>query len=161
MTEFTEEGQIPAPPLNRMVVALLSLLGVAVSLYMMAYGAGLTGPILCNVGNCEAVQASPYSRIGGIPVAAAGALGYLALMGVALLGLQPRFVRSRWVSVMLLGGGVVGVGFSAYLTYLEAYVIRAWCQWCVTSAILMVLAFVFSLSELRRLPSSSLEDQRE
>lgn len=161
MNEFPAGARTPAPPLNRMLVALLSLLGFAVSLYMMAYGAGLTGPILCNVGNCEAVQASPYSRIGEIPVAALGAVGYLALMGVALLGLQPRFVRSRWVAVLLLGGGLAGVGFSAYLTYLEAYVIRAWCQWCVTSAVLMVLAFSFSLPELRRLPSSASEDRHE
>lgn len=145
----------PAPPLNRMLVAIMALLGFAVSLYMLAYAAGLTGPVLCNVGNCEAVQASPYSRIMGFPVAGLGALGYLALMVVALMGLQPRFVGSRGISLILVGGGVVGVAFSAYLTYLEAYVIRAWCQWCVSSAILMVLAFLFSLPEFKRMGRSS------
>ena len=39
----------PGTPLNRMVVALVALLGLLVALYMMAYAAGLTGPILCNV----------------------------------------------------------------------------------------------------------------
>lgn len=149
------QGREATPPVNRMLVALVALLGFAVSLYMLAYAAGLTGPVLCNVGNCEAVQASPYSRIMDIPVAAFGAVGYLALMGIALLGLQPRLVESRVVSGLLLGGGVVGVAFSAYLTYLEAFVIRAWCQWCVSAAILMVLAFLFSLPELKRMRGSS------
>ncbi|MGD8361941.1 MAG: hypothetical protein PVJ04_10995 [Gemmatimonadota bacterium] len=36
------------------------------------------------------------------------------------------------------------------MTYLEAYVIHAWCQWCVSSAIIMALAFLVSLPELRR-----------
>jgi len=138
-----------------MVVALLALLGLSVALYMVAYAAGLTGPILCSVGSCEAVQNSSYSRIGGIPVAAFGALGYLALLVVSFLGIQPKYVGARWVSLALFGGGVVGVIFSAYLTYLEAYVIHAWCQWCISSAIIMVLAFFFSVPELKRMGGSS------
>ena len=154
MKEDTE-ASAPAPPLNRMVVVLAALLGLLVALYMVAYAAGLTGPILCNVGHCETVQNSRFSRIGGIPVAAFGAVGYLALLTVGLLGLQPKFIRARWVSLSLLGGGVIGVGFSAYLTYLEAYVIHAWCQWCVSSAILAVLAFLFSFPEFKRMRGSS------
>lgn len=149
------EASAPVPPLNRMVVALVALLGLLVALYMVAYAAGLTGPILCNVGHCETVQNSPFSRIGGIPVAVFGAVGYLALLVVGLLGLQPKFIGARWVSLSLLGGGVIGVGFSAYLTYLEAYVIHAWCQWCVSSAILAVLAFLFSFPEIKRMRGSS------
>jgi uncharacterized membrane protein len=144
-----------APPLNRMVVAVLALLGLSVALYMVAYALGLTGPIICNVGSCETVQNSPYSRIGGIPVAAFGAVGYLALLAASFLGLQPRFIEARWVSLCLFGGGVMGVFFSGYLTYLEAYVIHAWCQWCVSSAIIMVLAFFFSIPELKRMGGST------
>ena len=155
MNEIKAEGSSSGPPLNRMVVAILALLGLSVALYMVAYALGLTGPIICNVGSCETVQNSPYSRIGGIPVAAFGALGYMALLVVSIIGLQPKFIGARWVSLGLFGGGVVGVLFSAYLTYLEAYVIHAWCQWCVSSAIIMVLAFLFSIPELKRLGGSS------
>ena len=155
MNENATESSSLAPPLNRMVVAVLALLGLSVALYMLAYALGLTGPILCNVGSCETVQNSQYSRIGGIPVAVFGALGYLALLAASFLGLQPKFVGARWVSLALFGGGVVGVFFSGYLTYLEAYVIHAWCQWCVSSAILAVLAFLFSFPEIKRMRGSS------
>ena len=137
-----------------MVIAILALLGLLASLYMLAYSMGLTGPVICGIGDCEAVQSSPYARIGPIPVAGLGVLGYLALLIVSLLGLQPTSQGSRLVPLALLAGGIVGVGFSAYLTYLEAYVIHAWCQWCVISAIIMVLVFLASLPELRRIGES-------
>lgn len=133
-----------------MVVAILALLGGLVSLYMLAYALGLTGPVICGIGDCEAVQSSPYSRMGPIPVAAFGVVGYLVLMVVSLLGLQPASGGSRIVRWALLGGGVLGVAFSAYLTYLEAFVIHAWCQWCVSSAVIMVLAFLAIVPEFRR-----------
>ena len=150
----TPEAKELAPPLNRMVISISALLGLCVALYMWAYAAGLTGPVLCSVGDCEAVQASEFSRIGGIPVAAFGVAGYLALLVTGLMGLRPGFQHSRLVSAILIGGGVAGVVFTGYLTYLEAYVIHAWCQWCVTSAILMLLAFLASLPELRRIGGS-------
>lgn len=143
------------PPKNRMAVALLALVGLLVALYMLAYALGLTGPVICGVGDCEAVQSSPYSRVGPFPIAGFGVLGYLGLLALALLGLQPSYRASRLVPLGLLAGGVLGVAFSAYLTYLEAFVIHAWCQWCISSAIIMVLAFLASLPELRRLGGSS------
>ena len=141
----------PEPFKNRMVLALLALLGFFIALYMLAYALGLTGSVICGLGDCERVQSSPYSRIGPVPVAGLGVAGYLSLLAVSFLGLQPRGQGSRAVSVLLLLGGVIGLLFSAYLTYLEAFVIGAWCQWCVGSAIIMVLAFLASLPELRRL----------
>ena len=150
------QGEGPeSPPTNRMVVAVLALLGLLVSLYMWAYAAGLTGPVICGMGDCEAVQSSEYARILGIPVAALGVVGYLGLLVVALAGLQPGARASSRIPGLLLVGGVLGVLFSAYLTYLEAFVIHAWCQWCVGSAIIMVLAFFASFPELKRLRGSS------
>ncbi len=143
------------PPLNRMVVAILALLGLLVAMYMSAYAAGLTGPILCNVGSCEAVQNSEYARIGRVPVSLFGILGYLTLLVFSLRGLQPERRDSRLIPMVLFWGGLAGMAFSAYLTYLEAYVIHAWCQWCVSSAIIMVLVFLASIPELKRMGDPS------
>lgn len=155
MTDPGAEGTGSFTPYrNRMAVAILALLGLFVSLYMLAYAFRLTGPVLCSVGDCEAVQNSEFSRIGGVPVAALGVVGYLALLVLALLGLRPSFHRSRRLSALLLVGGAVGLLFSGYLTYLEAFVIHAWCQWCVSSAVIMLLAFLAILPEARRLERS-------
>jgi uncharacterized membrane protein len=143
------------PPRNRMALALLALAGFLISGYMLAYALGWTGPVICGVGDCEAVQSSEYARIGPIPVALFGVLGYLALLVVSLAGIQPAGVRSRAVPRLLIAGSLLGLGFSIYLTYLEAFVIYAWCQWCVASAIVMALAFLAVLPEFRRLGDDS------
>jgi uncharacterized membrane protein len=137
--------------LNRMAIAVLALVGLLISAYMGAYSFGLTGEIVCGSGGCSIVQDSPWARLQGIPVPALGLAGYAALLAAALAGLQPALAARRGISFVLSAGAVVGLGFSAYFTYLEAFVIHAWCRWCVASAVVTVLIFLFTLPELRRL----------
>jgi len=154
VTDDVLEGEVAgpaAPPANRMAVAVLSLVGLMVSLYLLTHSLGLVPQLACGVGDCGAVQASPYAWVGPIPVSGIGAVGYVILLAVALMGLQPRYADSTRVPLLLLGGTALGVAFSAYLTYLEAAVIHAWCQWCVISAILITLCFLAALPELKRL----------
>lgn len=136
-----------------MGVALLALIGVLVSAYMTAYKLGMVGSIVCGTGGCETVQNSPWSVFLGVPVPVIGLGGYGALLAVALLGLQPRFEDDRRIPLLLIAAGVLSLGFTAYLTYLEAAVIHAWCRWCIVSAILVTLVFLFILPEFRRLRS--------
>ena len=79
-----------------------------------------------------------------------GVGGYLALLGVALWGLQPGRQEARAPGLAMLGLAAVGTAYSAFLTYLEAAVIRAWCMWCVASAVIMTLIFLASLPEAFR-----------
>ena len=82
---------------------------------------------------------SVYAKIYGVPVAFIGLAGYLVLLGLALAALETEGSAQR----RLLGLGFVlalgGVGFSAYLTYIELYVLEAICVWCVISAVLITL----------------------
>jgi len=139
------------PPTNRMAVAVLALVGLFVALFLWAHNAGLTGPIQCGIGDCATVQSSEYARLGPVPVSAIGVAGYAALVALALLGLQPAHRDSRLVGTLLLAGSGSGVAFSAWLTYLEAFVIHAWCQYCVISAIVITLIFFASLPEVARI----------
>lgn len=140
----------PSPPRNRMVVAVLSLVGLFIALYLLAHSLGWTGSLICGIGECATVQSSAWAWVGPIPVSGIGVAGYAVLLGLALVGLRPGLRRSRTVGLLLLAGSGAGVAFSAWLTYLEAFVIRAWCQWCVVSAILITLIFLATLPELRR-----------
>ena len=78
---------------------------------------------------------SAYSDLAGLNVAVFGIVGYVLLFGAALL----RGDRARIAGFAL---ALTGFGFSAYLTYLELFVIDAICQWCVASAVLMTVLFV-------------------
>ena len=138
------------PPLSRMAIALLALTGLLISAYLTMYKVGLLGAIQCTIGSCEKVQTSRWSYFLGLPVSAWGLGAYVAILALAMIGVQPRFARERWLALGLFGLSAVGVAFSAYLTYLEAFVIHAWCQWCVISAILITLIFLLSLPGLRQ-----------
>lgn len=140
-----------------MAVAVLSLVGLFVAFYLLAHSLGWTGPLICGIGECATVQASAYAWVGPIPVSGIGVAGYAALLALAVLGLRPGMRRSRSIGLLLLAGAAGGVAFSAWLTYVEAFVLRAWCQWCVISAILIFLIFLAALPELGRgrLPSDT------
>ncbi len=138
-------------PVNRMVVAVLSLIGVFLAFYLAANNLGWTPPIPCGSGACGLVQSSKYAWVGPVPVSAIGLTGYLAVFALAIAGLQGPLVRSRAIPLFLFAGALLGVLFSAYLTYLEAMVIQAWCRYCVASAILITLVFLATLPELRRI----------
>lgn len=146
-----ESEQETAPPVSRMIIAVLALIGVLISTYMLLYHIGVIGSILCGTGGCERVQNSPWAEFYGIPVPLLGLLGYGGLLVLAMLGIQPRFTTDGRLAALLLFGGFVGFAFSMYLTYLEAFVIHAWCRWCIASAVLATLLFVAALPELARL----------
>lgn len=133
-----------------MAIAVLALVGLLISGYLALYKAGFMGVIQCGSGGCETVQTSRYADFLGLPVAIWGVGAYGLLLFLAILGLQPGWVRDRRVALAIFAVAVIGVVFSAYLTYLEAMVIHAWCRWCVASAVVISLVFLFAIPGLRR-----------
>ena len=138
----------------RQAIALLALVGFLIALYLWLHAIGVIGELKCGTGSCEVVQASPYARVAGVPVAFFGVVGYAALFVTALVGLQSSFLSKRSVSVLLAALATGGVLFTAYLTYLEAFVIHAWCRWCLGSAGVMMLIWVVAIVGLRKSGSS-------
>jgi uncharacterized membrane protein len=129
---------------------VLSALGVLVSGYL-SLKRFTGGSLACTRwAECDVVNNSIYAKISGVPVAFIGLAGYLVLLGLALAALRSSGVAQRRLltSSFLLALG--GVGFSAYLTYLELYVIEAICVWCVVSAILITLLGITSGLDLWR-----------
>ncbi len=132
---------------TRMAIALLSLAGVFVSLYLYLHKLGVIGELACGTGGCETVQLSPYAVQLGIPVPLIGVVGYGVLFGLAIAALQ-RPDQTHWPRLLrwLSGGALL---FSGYLTYLELFVIHAICRFCVASAIIVLLIFVVASLERR------------
>jgi uncharacterized membrane protein len=117
----------------RIASAVLAVAGIGVATYITIADSGGGSPVCLAGGHgCATVASSHYSHIAGINVAVFGIVGYVLLLAAAAVpGDAGRF-----------GGfllALVGFGFSAYLTYLELFVIDAICQWCVASAVLMTV----------------------
>lgn len=134
-----------------MVAAVLSLAGFFLALYLYLYKVGVIGTLACGSGGCETVQLSSWSRFLGVEVALYGVVGYVLLLGCALIGVQSGGDRRHWSDGLLLAGSALGVAFSAYLTALELFVIHAICRWCVGSAVIITAIFVTALLGRRAL----------
>lgn len=149
-----EESQVEvSPPMNRMVIAILALIGVLVSVYLTLHKYGVIGTLACGAGSCETVQASKWAVFMGVPVPVLGLVGYALVLGTALVGLAKPGSRAVALALLVLAGGALA--FTLYLTYLEAFVIHAWCRWCIASAAITLLISIASLAELPRLRRAS------
>jgi uncharacterized membrane protein len=123
----------------RLAALVLALAGIGVAAYLTyVHYAGLQPFCAGGSHGCERVQSSSYASVGGIPVALLGLVGYV---GIAVALVAPG-ERARLAAAALV---VSGFGFSAYLTYLELFVIDAICQWCVASAVLLTLLCVLTV----------------
>jgi uncharacterized membrane protein len=132
----------------RNLIVILALAGLLVSCFALRehYREGVAPCDINSTWDCGVVNHSPFAQFSGlisvispgtsdfvaehspflaaIPVAVFGILGYAAIAACALM--------RRWWLVLLLTTGAVG--FSIYLTYIEARVLETYCIWCVTSA---------------------------
>ncbi len=127
------------------VIWIFSLVGFIVAAYL-SYVKLFHAPIYCTpgLGDCATVNASQWSELWGIPIALFGMISYLAILLLVFLGPKIAFLRP-YVKLLIFGIGLFGFLFSFYLTYLEFFVIKMTCQWCILSAICMTTIFVASI----------------
>src|SRR5215468_9739630 len=139
-----------------LAIAILAVLGIAVSSVSLDHHFRRSKTTYCDFGqsfNCDIVNRSEYSTVAGVPVALVGILGYVALLAFA------TFYREKAETPgILVVGSLGGLGFALYLTYIEKYVLFAWCILCLTSlAVILsitVLAIALLMRSMRRLPTA-------
>jgi uncharacterized membrane protein len=134
-------------------MALVSLLGLFVGAYLSLYKFGYIGTLSCSVGSCETVQTSRWSVFLGLPVATWGVGFYVLMLALSIAGLQPQYEDSARLSLVMLLLTGWGVLFTAWLNYLEGFVIHAWCEWCLGSAAFVLVLFALSVADYRHLRS--------
>lgn len=123
---------------NRLVF-IFSLLGLCVAAFLL-YEYSLSGPILCPTGkDCDIVRASPYSNFFGISIPLLGVAYYLAMAGLSVV--HSHQLPYKLVRKLQLLAAFSAVIFGIYLTYLEGFVIQAYCFWCVLSFIISIIIF--------------------
>ena len=129
-------GSLPDVP--AWVVLVVAVAGMAVAAYLATVETSGSEAVCGPVGDCNAVQESEYSQVLGIHIGVLGLVGYGFIV---LLWIVSRVVQGALADVarvLIALGAIFGVAFSAYLTFLEPFVIGATCMWCITSALLML-----------------------
>lgn len=121
---------------RRRVAIGLAGVGLLDSVYLTVIKVANATAICSDFGDCEVVNSSRYSELGGIPIALLGASAYLAIL--LLLLWEPKLgVNSDYARLAVFGVSLSGTLYSAYLTYVEVAILQAVCPFCVLSAVLM------------------------
>jgi vitamin-K-epoxide reductase (warfarin-sensitive) len=124
-----------------LIIALLALAGIAVSSVSLYHHFQTSKTSYCDFGesfNCHIVNRSEYSSILGVPVAAIGIAGYLIIFLLATV-----YRDRQETAVALLIGAFGGLVFALYLTYIEGFVLHAWCVLCLSSlAVILVTSIL-------------------
>ncbi len=131
----------------------LAVIGALIATYMTIYKWTDNNTMCLGSGDCATVNDSAYSEIFGIPVALVGVGGYLAILAVLLLEKygKNKFLKDNGL-MAVFGLGVGGFGFTLYLVYVEAFILKAWCPFCVASQITMTILFIITIVRLVRQP---------
>lgn len=161
MSAITARLKFIAVDWVQVLMILLTVAGLGVSFYLMW---GYTAPgatLACGSSQgCETVKNSVYANLMGIPLPVLGLISYMGLLLLLLVQNQPFVTAKGWpahIALAIFGFSLAGVLYSAYLTYIELFVIYAICRWCVVSAAIMVAIFLLSIVNLRNQNQSYIE----
>lgn len=96
----------------------------------------------CTISGCDVVLTSKYAVILGVPLALLGSLFYLSVIFVCVLILTNyKSVFLRFFYIL----AITGIAVSAVLLGVQAFILRAFCQYCLlsvaTSTGIAILAF--------------------
>ena len=121
--------------------ALLRFLGFLDASYLTIkhYTAGL---VPCAIGNCEQVLTSAYSTIGPVPVALLGALYYLTILLLSAATLARDEEKGLFVAAR---ASIIGFAASLWFLFAQAFLLEAWCLYCLGSAVSSTLLFLLGL----------------
>jgi uncharacterized membrane protein/glutaredoxin len=141
-------------------IPVLAIVGLGASIYLtyieVTHSRALCGP----VGDCNAVQSSPYAKLFGVlPISLLGAIGYIAILVTWFWRRFRTDALSKIAGPVMYAMALFGTLFSIYLTYLELFVIHAVCIWCLSSAVIITALMLLSLPPLTQWLASSDEEE--
>jgi len=147
----------PSKKTLQIVQIILTLLGILLSVYLLVQHTRLKSGIqegrsFCSFGkyvDCDAVNASDFSEMAGIPVASFGAIFYFLLFMMSILSYSrgPSFERwQRWIAWLC----VLGLGYDFFLFGVQAFLVVTFCILCLSSYLVLAGIFMTSGLMLRR-----------
>ena len=137
-TQSIKQSQI-IPNIFLLGITLIGFIGFLDSVYLTAKRF-IGGPIPCFVfTGCDTVAQSPYALLFGVPLSVIGIFYYLSviLLVVFYFGTKQQ-IAMKMFSLL----SVVGFLASIYFIYLQAFVIKAFCFYCILSAVTSTTLFI-------------------
>ena len=132
------------------IASAVGVIGLADAIYLTVHHYTATAVPCGLTGGCETVLTSAYAEIFGLPLGVYGAAAYFTAFALAFLAAYGNDLAWK-----LFGGPATSmVLFSAWLIFVQAYYINAWCQFCLLSALTSTTLFILYIVSLVMRPSS-------
>ncbi len=132
-----------------LTIWIVGVIGLLDSLYLSYVKIAHT-EIYCTpgLGDCAAVNSSKWSEVLGIPVAVLGAAAFGAIILTLIIKNFGNWI-GKYHNLILFGISFTGSLFSLYLTFIEIFVLKTVCQWCLLSAISIIVILVAVIFRLK------------
>ena len=134
------------------VAGALALLGVGIAAYLLyakvrikfdatfASACAFSGKL-----NCDLVQTSPYSELFGVPIALLAIPTYVMMAFLAFYAALTRDRDAREIAHgALFGLGAATTLYAVYLAYLSAFVIKAFCLFCISMYVVQLAVAILA-----------------
>ncbi|MBL8029767.1 MAG: vitamin K epoxide reductase family protein [Candidatus Doudnabacteria bacterium] len=123
------------------ILVIFSTLALAVSVYLSVAKA-MSISVPCDItGGCESVLSSKYSEIMGVPLSTVGIVYFSLILVTALLANHYR--KAQKALTWFLAAGSLG---SLVFLFLQFFVIRAVCQYCLLTDLTTILMFILDIN---------------
>ena len=132
---------------NKLVAVLfmLAILGFADSSFLTIEHFKNTIPP-CTTAGCETVLSSSYSVVAGVPVALFGALYYLLIAIGLFAHIEGKHEPSLRIVLLCT---VIGFSMSLWFLFVQAFILNAYCMYCLGSAAISTILFISSVYLLK------------
>lgn len=97
-------------------------------------------PICLPPFQCAVFLEDSWAYIAGLPLSAYGVIFFTTFLILAIMNFLDIKDTEKW----LRGLATFGLMFAAYVTIVMAFVVKAWCIWCLVSAINLSITFAIS-----------------
>lgn len=122
-----------------------ALIGFADSAYLTAqHLRGIIPP--CGTSQCDQVLTSRFASVGPVPVAALGLFYYGAVLVLLIAYLDSGAWRPLHLATWVISAGMLG---TLYFVFIQAFVLHAWCLYCLSSALMTLILFLCAIRIMR------------
>ena len=118
--------------------SVIGLLGLGDSIYLTVHHYNATAVPCSITGGCETVLTSAYAEIAGVPLSLFGAAAYFAAFALAFLAAYGNDTAWKLFGAL----ATIMALFSAWLIFIQAYYLNAFCQFCLLSALTSFTLFI-------------------
>lgn len=147
--QMTKNNMSSNLSLKEKIILLLSIIGLFITSYLIYAHFKIDENSICNISdtlNCDIVNKSSYAEIFGIPVSIGGFAYYLFMtFGVFYHKKNPA------IGKLMVLATFIGLIFSLYLTYVEAFILFTYCIFClIHQANILILTILTPITYLKK-----------